>query len=139
MISGSQVFLVKLEWAPERIWLLLQRLSSLLEVCKVIPYFILKAPRTTEHGAAKVPVRVWTNPEPKINIFKVQPGVKIIPAEYFFPVIFGRPDILRIKTVSVGVVMIRGEATGRYLAMDGKGRLYGSVSLYPILEKLLQL
>lgn len=69
MISGSQVFLVKLEWAPERVWLLLQRLSSLLEVCKVIPYFILKAPRTTEHGAAKVPVRVWTNPEPKINIF----------------------------------------------------------------------
>lgn len=70
MISGSQVFLVKLEWAPERVWLLLlQRLSSLLEVCKVIPYFILKAPRTTENGAAKVPVRVWTNPELKIDIF----------------------------------------------------------------------
>lgn len=44
--------------------------------------------------------------------------------------------------MSVGVVVIRGEATGRYLAMDGKGRLYGSVSLYPVLEtsqKLLQL
>lgn len=70
MISGSQVFLVKLEWAPERVWLLLQRLSSLLEVCKVTPYFIRKAPRTTENGAAKVPLRVWTNPELKINICK---------------------------------------------------------------------
>ncbi|CAG11711.1 unnamed protein product [Tetraodon nigroviridis] len=38
-------------------------------------------------------------------------------------------DILRVKAVSAGVVVIQGEATGRYLAMDGKGRLYGSQSL----------
>lgn len=37
-------------------------------------------------------------------------------------------DILRIKAVSVGVVVIKGEMTGRYLAMNKKGRLYGSVS-----------
>lgn len=43
-------------------------------------------------------------------------------------------DILRIKAVSVGVVVIKGEATGRYLAMDGKGHLYGSVSLYCVLK-----
>lgn len=31
--------------------------------------------------------------------------------------------------MSIGVVVIKGEAAGRYLAMDGKGQLYGSVSL----------
>ncbi|CAN9501782.1 unnamed protein product [Ophioblennius macclurei] len=38
-------------------------------------------------------------------------------------------DILRLKAVSTGVVVIRGETTGRYLAMDTKGRLYGSQTL----------
>lgn len=37
-------------------------------------------------------------------------------------------DILRLKAVSVGVVVIKGETTGRYLAMNKNGRLYGSVS-----------
>ncbi|CAL8265464.1 unnamed protein product [Merluccius merluccius] len=35
-------------------------------------------------------------------------------------------DTLRLKAVSPGVVVIRGEATGRYLAMDQDGHLYGS-------------
>ncbi|XP_047234529.1 putative fibroblast growth factor 1 [Girardinichthys multiradiatus] len=35
-------------------------------------------------------------------------------------------DILRLKAVSVGVVVIKGEMTGRYLAMDKNGDLYGS-------------
>ncbi|XP_042355011.1 putative fibroblast growth factor 1 isoform X3 [Plectropomus leopardus] len=35
-------------------------------------------------------------------------------------------DILRLKAVSVGVVVIKGEMTGRYLAMNKNGRLYGS-------------
>ncbi|KAG7271728.1 hypothetical protein CRUP_007810 [Coryphaenoides rupestris] len=35
-------------------------------------------------------------------------------------------DTLRLKAVRPGVVVIRGEATGRYLAMDQDGRLYGS-------------
>ncbi|KAM4726283.1 putative fibroblast growth factor 1 [Anableps anableps] len=35
-------------------------------------------------------------------------------------------DILRLKAVSVGVVVIIGEMTGRYLAMDKSGHLYGS-------------
>ncbi|KAJ3589626.1 hypothetical protein NHX12_010470 [Muraenolepis orangiensis] len=35
-------------------------------------------------------------------------------------------DTLRLKAVSPGVVVIRGEASGRYLAMDQDGRLYGS-------------
>lgn len=35
-------------------------------------------------------------------------------------------DILRLKAVSVGVVVIKGERTGRYLAMNKDGRLYGS-------------
>lgn len=38
-------------------------------------------------------------------------------------------EILRLKAVSAGVMVIRGEVTGRYLAMNGKGHLYGSVSL----------
>ncbi|XP_047462635.1 putative fibroblast growth factor 1 [Mugil cephalus] len=38
-------------------------------------------------------------------------------------------DVLRLKAVSVGVVVIRGEATGRYLAMNKHGRLYGSQAL----------
>ncbi|KAM6907278.1 putative fibroblast growth factor 1 [Xenentodon cancila] len=38
-------------------------------------------------------------------------------------------DILRLKAVSVGVVIIKGEVTGRYLAMNKKGRLYGSQAL----------
>lgn len=38
-------------------------------------------------------------------------------------------DILRLKAVSVGVVLIKGEMTGRYLAMNKKGRLYGSQAL----------
>lgn len=36
-------------------------------------------------------------------------------------------DVVRLKAVSVGVVVIKGEKTGRYLAMNKKGRLYGSV------------
>ncbi|XP_036976373.1 fibroblast growth factor 1-like isoform X2 [Acanthopagrus latus] len=35
-------------------------------------------------------------------------------------------DVLRLKAVSVGVVVIRGERSGRYLAMNSSGRLYGS-------------
>ncbi|XP_068187346.1 putative fibroblast growth factor 1 isoform X2 [Antennarius striatus] len=38
-------------------------------------------------------------------------------------------DILRLKAVSVGVVVIRGETAGRYLAMNRKGQLYGSQAL----------
>lgn len=38
-------------------------------------------------------------------------------------------DVLRLKAVSIGVVVIKGEATGRYLAMNKNGRLYGSVSI----------
>lgn len=38
-------------------------------------------------------------------------------------------DILRLKSVSVGVVVIKGELTGRYLAMNKNGGLYGSVSV----------
>uniref|UniRef100_UPI0037E73E16 putative fibroblast growth factor 1 isoform X2 n=1 Tax=Semicossyphus pulcher TaxID=241346 RepID=UPI0037E73E16 len=38
-------------------------------------------------------------------------------------------DVLRLKAVSVGVVVIKGEATGRYLAMNKNGRLYGSQAL----------
>lgn len=37
-------------------------------------------------------------------------------------------DILRLKAVSAGVVVIKGEATGRYLAMNRNGRLCGVVS-----------
>ncbi|CAL8302546.1 unnamed protein product [Gadus morhua 'NCC'] len=36
-------------------------------------------------------------------------------------------DTLRLKAVSPGVVVIRGEATGRYLAMDQDGHLHGSL------------
>lgn len=39
-------------------------------------------------------------------------------------------DILRLKAVSAGVVVIKGEMTGRYLAMNKNGRLYGSVSFH---------
>ncbi|XP_076024884.1 putative fibroblast growth factor 1 isoform X2 [Genypterus blacodes] len=35
-------------------------------------------------------------------------------------------DVLRLKAVGVGVVVIKGEAAARYLAMDKDGRLYGS-------------
>ncbi|XP_071781921.1 putative fibroblast growth factor 1 [Centroberyx gerrardi] len=38
-------------------------------------------------------------------------------------------DVLRLKAVSAGVVVIKGEQTGRYLAMDKDGRLYGSQAL----------
>ncbi|KAM4620713.1 putative fibroblast growth factor 1 [Polymixia lowei] len=38
-------------------------------------------------------------------------------------------DILRVKAVSVGVVVVKGEETGRYLAMNKDGRLYGSQAL----------
>ncbi|XP_040907601.1 putative fibroblast growth factor 1 isoform X2 [Toxotes jaculatrix] len=38
-------------------------------------------------------------------------------------------DILRLKAVSVGVVVIKGEMTGKYLAMNKNGRLYGSQEL----------
>ncbi|XP_037324435.2 putative fibroblast growth factor 1 isoform X1 [Pungitius pungitius] len=38
-------------------------------------------------------------------------------------------DILRLQAVSVGVLVIRGEMTGRYLAMNKKGGLYGSQAL----------
>ncbi|XP_011481496.1 fibroblast growth factor 1 isoform X3 [Oryzias latipes] len=38
-------------------------------------------------------------------------------------------DILKIKAVSAGVVVIKGEASGRYLAMSKKGHLYGSQAL----------
>ncbi|KAM7398285.1 hypothetical protein PAMA_006272 [Pampus argenteus] len=38
-------------------------------------------------------------------------------------------NILRLKAVSVGVVVITGEMTGRYLAMNKYGRLYGSQTL----------
>lgn len=37
-------------------------------------------------------------------------------------------DVLRLKAVSAGVVVIQGDVTGRYLAMDQNGHLYGSVS-----------
>ncbi|KAG7220067.1 hypothetical protein INR49_008961 [Caranx melampygus] len=38
-------------------------------------------------------------------------------------------DVLRLKAVSVGVVVIKGEMTGRYLAMNKSGLLYGSQAL----------
>nr|XP_057942786.1 putative fibroblast growth factor 1 [Doryrhamphus excisus]XP_057942787.1 putative fibroblast growth factor 1 [Doryrhamphus excisus]XP_057942788.1 putative fibroblast growth factor 1 [Doryrhamphus excisus]XP_057942789.1 putative fibroblast growth factor 1 [Doryrhamphus excisus]XP_057942790.1 putative fibroblast growth factor 1 [Doryrhamphus excisus] len=38
-------------------------------------------------------------------------------------------DILRLKAVSAGVVVVTGENTGRYLAMNTKGSLYGSLTL----------
>ncbi|XP_069578490.1 putative fibroblast growth factor 1 isoform X1 [Brachyistius frenatus] len=38
-------------------------------------------------------------------------------------------DILRLKPVSAGVMVIKGEMTGRYLAMNKNGRLYGSQAL----------
>ncbi|XP_006785031.1 putative fibroblast growth factor 1 isoform X1 [Neolamprologus brichardi] len=38
-------------------------------------------------------------------------------------------DILRLKAVSAGVVVIKGEATGRYLAMNRNGRLCGVQAL----------
>ncbi|XP_038565208.1 putative fibroblast growth factor 1 isoform X2 [Micropterus salmoides] len=40
-----------------------------------------------------------------------------------------RYNILRLKSVSVGVVVIKGELTGRYLAMNKNGGLYGSQAL----------
>uniref|UniRef100_A0AAZ3NXW8 Fibroblast growth factor n=1 Tax=Oncorhynchus tshawytscha TaxID=74940 RepID=A0AAZ3NXW8_ONCTS len=38
-------------------------------------------------------------------------------------------DILKVKAVSAGVVAIKGHETGRYLAMDKDGHLYGSKTL----------
>lgn len=38
-------------------------------------------------------------------------------------------DILRLKAVSVGVVVIKGEHSGLYLAMDSEGHLYGAQTL----------
>ncbi|XP_056140601.1 putative fibroblast growth factor 1 [Lampris incognitus] len=38
-------------------------------------------------------------------------------------------DLLRLKAVSPGVVVIKGEESGRYLAMDNNGHLYGSQGL----------
>ncbi|XP_019952688.1 putative fibroblast growth factor 1 [Paralichthys olivaceus] len=38
-------------------------------------------------------------------------------------------DILRLKAVSVGVVVIKGEVTGRFLAMNKNGLLYGSQAM----------
>ncbi|KAG7321188.1 hypothetical protein KOW79_015603 [Hemibagrus wyckioides] len=34
--------------------------------------------------------------------------------------------VLKVKAVSVGVVIIRGQEAGRYLAMDRSGTLYGT-------------
>lgn len=39
-------------------------------------------------------------------------------------------DVLRLKAVSAGVVVIQGDVTGRYLAMDQNGHLYGSVRFF---------
>lgn len=47
-------------------------------------------------------------------------------------------DILRLKAVSAGVVVIQGEVTGRYLAMNKHGHLYGSVSV-PVLRDCLRM
>ncbi|XP_072231606.1 putative fibroblast growth factor 1 isoform X2 [Leuresthes tenuis] len=38
-------------------------------------------------------------------------------------------DVLRMKAVSVGVVVIKGEMTGSYLAMNKNGHLYASQAL----------
>ncbi|XP_054611651.1 fibroblast growth factor 1-like [Dunckerocampus dactyliophorus] len=38
-------------------------------------------------------------------------------------------DILRLTAVSAGVVVVTGENTGRYLAMNTNGSLYGSLTL----------
>ncbi|XP_061902474.1 fibroblast growth factor 1-like [Entelurus aequoreus] len=38
-------------------------------------------------------------------------------------------DVLRLKAVSAGVVVVMGENTGRYLAMNTNGSLYGSVTI----------
>ncbi|XP_029304720.1 putative fibroblast growth factor 1 isoform X2 [Cottoperca gobio] len=38
-------------------------------------------------------------------------------------------EMLRLKATSVGVVVIKGEMTARYLAMNKNGRLYGSQAL----------
>ncbi|XP_021473136.1 putative fibroblast growth factor 1 [Oncorhynchus mykiss] len=40
-----------------------------------------------------------------------------------------KDDILKVKAVSAGVVAIKGHETGRYLAMDKDGHLYGSKTL----------
>ncbi|TNN32888.1 putative fibroblast growth factor 1 [Liparis tanakae] len=41
----------------------------------------------------------------------------------------GTSEVLRLQAVSVGVVVVEGEVTGRYLAMSRQGRLYGSQTL----------
>ncbi|XP_072301518.1 putative fibroblast growth factor 1 [Eucyclogobius newberryi] len=38
-------------------------------------------------------------------------------------------DVLRLKAVSAGVVVIKGEHSGRHLAMDSEGKLYGAQTL----------
>ncbi|KAL7853494.1 hypothetical protein AOLI_G00203380 [Acnodon oligacanthus] len=37
--------------------------------------------------------------------------------------------VLKVKSASVGVVVIKGHETGRYLAMDKSGKLYGASTL----------
>lgn len=41
--------------------------------------------------------------------------------------------IMEITAVDVGVVAIKGIFSGRYLAMNDKGRLYASVSICPLI------
>lgn len=43
--------------------------------------------------------------------------------------LFYVPGIMEITAVDVGVVAIKGIFSGRYLAMNDKGRLYASVSI----------
>lgn len=43
---------------------------------------------------------------------------------------FNVPGIMEITAVDVGVVAIKGIFSGRYLAMNDKGRLYASVSIF---------
>lgn len=44
--------------------------------------------------------------------------------------------IMEITAVDVGVVAIKGIFSGRYLAMNDKGRLYASVSICPLIMLL---
>ncbi|XP_062867594.1 fibroblast growth factor 1b [Trichomycterus rosablanca] len=37
--------------------------------------------------------------------------------------------VLKVKAVSAGVVVIKGQETGRYLAMDKSGKLHGTCTL----------
>ncbi|KAJ0003947.1 hypothetical protein NQD34_010161 [Periophthalmus magnuspinnatus] len=38
-------------------------------------------------------------------------------------------DVLKLWAVSVGVVVIKGKHSGRFLAMDSEGHLYGALTL----------